>query len=207
MGAAVHLRCVCAGRSGRCPERGQGQRKDDPGRGHRGGTDHFENLQLLCGACNSLKGRPADGVPDGAAGRGGGVRPLDTQKLVRKEIIEILQTLADGTWTSDRLTEAVKSDEPLQPYSMAFSLLVAARHVVNVQLTSFSNYRGPGPPEVFEVPANMGGWIVSLSGLDYLKELTHPIKVLLERHWFPMVVATAAILSSIVSTVTLILKA
>ena len=27
----------------------------------RGGTDHLENLQLLCGACNSLKGdRPQE---------------------------------------------------------------------------------------------------------------------------------------------------
>ena len=33
----------------------------------RGGTDHLDNLQLLCGACNSLKGRPAPGVPRSAA--------------------------------------------------------------------------------------------------------------------------------------------
>ena len=29
----------------------------------RGGTDHVENLQLLCGACNSLKGdRPMENL-------------------------------------------------------------------------------------------------------------------------------------------------
>ena len=35
----------------------------------RGGTDHIENLQLLCGHCNSVKGRPAAGVPGGQASR------------------------------------------------------------------------------------------------------------------------------------------
>ena len=31
----------------------------------RGGTDHLDNLQLLCGACKSLKGDRPLGVPDG----------------------------------------------------------------------------------------------------------------------------------------------
>ena len=33
----------------------------------RGGTDHLDNLQLLCGACNSLKGNRDAGVPRCAA--------------------------------------------------------------------------------------------------------------------------------------------
>ena len=34
----------------------------------RGGTDHLENLQLLCSSCNRIKGDRPHGVPGGAAG-------------------------------------------------------------------------------------------------------------------------------------------
>ena len=40
----------------------------------RGGTDHIENLQLLCPSCNRIKGGPAHGVPDGKIDRDGEVR-------------------------------------------------------------------------------------------------------------------------------------
>ena len=36
----------------------------------KGGTSHLDNLQLLCGHCNSLKGNRADGVFAGAVGEG-----------------------------------------------------------------------------------------------------------------------------------------
>ena len=34
----------------------------------RGGTDHLDNLQLLCSSCNRIKGDRPHGVPDGKAG-------------------------------------------------------------------------------------------------------------------------------------------
>ena len=47
----------------------------------RGGTDHLENLQLLCGACNSsagpatpLRELQASGIPDGPVEGDGDVR-------------------------------------------------------------------------------------------------------------------------------------
>ena len=40
----------------------------------RGGTDHLDNLQLLCSSCNRIKGRPPPGIPGGKAGGDWGVR-------------------------------------------------------------------------------------------------------------------------------------
>ncbi len=54
----------------------------------RGGTDHLDNVQLLCGACNIPQGRqvPA-GVPDGAAEGDGSMRK-------RQNILELIIIMA-----------------------------------------------------------------------------------------------------------------
>lgn len=48
----------------------------------RGGSDHLDNLQLLCGACNSVKGDRDQGVLDGTVGGAGGV--MNAKELSRR---------------------------------------------------------------------------------------------------------------------------
>ena len=130
---------------------------------------------------------------------------MDIQDSVRKETIGILRALAAGTWTRDRLYQR---DEPggssNKTYRMAWSLLVHAGHAIDVEIVS--GQKAPSQ-QWMDMPAVTAGWTISLSGLEYLRELEHPLRVRLERNWFPVAVVGTTILSIVVSAVvTIILR-
>ena len=127
--------------------------------------------------------------------------PVGTiQDSVRSEVVNILSDIASGTWTEYKLRS-----EPSKAYLMAWATLVEARHIVSVPTGEAINFYGMRnePDRTFHPPTT--GWTITLSGIVYLRELgTHPLRLHLSRHWFPLAVVLLGIVSNAIAVTVLL---
>ena len=143
----------------------------------RGGSDHPENLQLLCPNCNRIKGDRDMAYLVARLGESDDMeKKLTEEEKLKKGLIAVLE---DGIEAQIPEPIQAKGDLSTDERAKYFHLLRDSGYIIYTE--EYGNH-------------------TSLSGREYLYRLKHSLWAQIKRNCFPVVVAAATILLAAVSS-------